>query len=56
MIEAICKDCKFVWFAPAIQGITQCPRCHSFDTYVAVWEEDVREDVREERSELDGKD
>jgi predicted nucleic acid-binding Zn-ribbon protein len=36
VIELICGDCGEIFMAVAILGLTDCPKCGSKNTYVAI--------------------
>jgi Zn finger protein HypA/HybF involved in hydrogenase expression len=36
VIESICGDCGEVFMAVVILGLTDCPKCGSTNTYVAI--------------------
>jgi len=43
MIELICGKCGCVFLARVVEGQTKCPECGSDDTYIAIYNEAIKD-------------
>ena len=43
MIQTICRNCNEVFWLPVVMYALTCPYCGSQETYIAVWNEEMKD-------------